>query len=59
MNGGGAWGLKAAIDYINSIGFPAIEAKENALTAFAMEEMKKFRICTSLEVRNQKNIMEF
>lgn len=41
VNGGGAWGLKAAIDYINSIGFPAIEAKENALTAFAMEEMKK------------------
>ena len=33
--------MKAAIDYINSIGFPAIEAKENALTAFAMEEMKK------------------
>ena len=28
VNGGGAWGLKAAIDYINSIGFEKIEEKE-------------------------------
>ncbi|MGO4946195.1 aminotransferase class V-fold PLP-dependent enzyme [Blautia sp. Sow4_E7] len=41
VNGGGAWGLKAAIDYLNSIGFAAIEEKENALTALAMEELKK------------------
>lgn len=41
VNGGGAWGLKAAIDYLNSIGFPAIEEKENALTALAMSELKK------------------
>lgn len=41
VNGGGAWGLKAAIDYIHSVGFDAIEAKENELTALAMEEMKK------------------
>lgn len=41
VNGGGAWGLKAAIDYLNSIGFEAIEKKENALTALAMSELKK------------------
>lgn len=41
VNGGGAWGLKAAIDYLNSIGFAAIGEKENALTALAMEELKK------------------
>ena len=41
VNGGGAWGLKAAIDYINSIGFEKIEGKEKTLTAIAMEELKK------------------
>lgn len=41
VNGGGAWGLKAAIDYLNSIGFEMIEKKENALTALAMSELKK------------------
>ena len=41
VNGGGAWGLKAAIDYINSIGFEKIEEKEKMLTAIAMEELKK------------------
>ena len=41
VNGGGAWGLKAAIDYLNSIGFTAIEETENTLAALAMEEMKK------------------
>ena len=41
VNGGGAWGLKAAIDYINSIGFAKIEEKEKMLTAIAMEELKK------------------
>ncbi len=41
VNGGGAWGLKAAIEYIKSIGFSAIEEKETALTAIAMEELKK------------------
>ena len=41
VNGGGAWGLKAAIDYINSIGFEKIEEKEKTLTAIAMEELKK------------------
>ena len=41
VNGGGAWGLKAAIDYINFIGFEKIEEKEKTLTAIAMEELKK------------------
>lgn len=41
VNGGGAWGLKAAIEYINSIGFDKMEEKEKALTAITMEELKK------------------
>ncbi|MBQ5316106.1 MAG: SufS family cysteine desulfurase [Oscillospiraceae bacterium] len=41
VNDGGAIGLHAAIDYINSIGFEKIEERENYLTALAMNEMKK------------------
>ena len=41
VNDGGAIGLHAAIDYINSIGFDKIEERENYLTALAMSEMKK------------------
>ena len=41
VNGGGAWGLKAAIDYIHSIGFEKMEEKEKELTAIAMEELKQ------------------
>ena len=41
VNVGGAVGLHAAIDYINSIGFEAIEQHENALTALAFEQMRE------------------
>lgn len=62
VNGGGAWGLKAAIDYIKSIGFDAIEKKENALTALAMEEMKKIphlHIIGSEDPKEHNGILNF
>ena len=41
MNAAGAVGLHAAIDYINSIGFDVIEAREEALTKLAFDAMQK------------------
>lgn len=41
QNVGGAAGLSAAIDYINSIGFSEIERIENELTRYAIDELKK------------------
>ncbi len=62
VNGGGAWGLKAAIDYLNSIGFEAIEEKENALTALAMEELKKIphvHVIGSQDPKEHNGILNF
>ena len=41
MNGAGAWALKAAIEYINSLGFATLQGRELALTTQAMEELKR------------------
>ena len=41
VNGAGAWALKAAIEYINSLGFATLQERELALTTQAMEELKK------------------
>jgi len=41
VNAGDAVGLGAAIDYLESIGFDAIEEHENRLAALAMEGMRK------------------
>lgn len=41
VNGGAAAGLKAAIEYIEEVGFDIIERKEAELTKYAMEEMRK------------------
>ncbi len=41
VNAAGAVGLHAAIDYINSIGFDVIEAREAALTKLAFDAMQK------------------
>ena len=62
VNGGGAWGLKAAIDYIHSIGFAAMEEKETALTALAMEELKKIphvHIIGSEDPKEHNGILNF
>ena len=39
VNGGGAAGLRAAIEYIQSIGFDALEQQERELTRYAFEKM--------------------
>ena len=41
VNVGGAVGLHAAISYINSIGFDAIQQHENYLTALAFSQMRE------------------
>lgn len=41
VNAGGAAGLHAAIDYIGEIGFDRIQAREDALTALAYEQMQQ------------------
>lgn len=41
VNGGGAAGLAAAIDYMESIGFENIEARERELTRYAFERMSQ------------------
>ena len=41
VNAADAAGLHAAIDYITGLGFDAITEREDALTAYAMEGMKK------------------
>ena len=41
VNAADAAGLHAAIDYITGLGFEAITEREEALTAYAMEGMKK------------------
>ena len=41
VNAAGAVGLHAAIDYINSIGFEVIEAREEALTKLAFDAMQR------------------
>ena len=40
-NAGGAVALGVAIAYIQSVGFDAIQEREHALTAFALEKMKE------------------
>ncbi len=41
VNVGGAVGLHAAIDYVNAVGFAEIVRREDALTAFAVQEMRQ------------------
>lgn len=41
VNAGGAVGLRAAIDYINELGFEAVEKREAELTKLCFDEMSK------------------
>lgn len=41
VNGGAAAGLKAAIEYIEEVGFDTIEKREAELTKYAIEKMRK------------------
>ncbi|MCR4658390.1 MAG: SufS family cysteine desulfurase [Lachnospiraceae bacterium] len=42
VNAAGAWGLKAAIEYLNSVGYDNIKKTEDALTVRLMEGFKKY-----------------
>lgn len=62
VNAGAAAGLHAAIDYLNSVGFAAIEAREAALTKLAFEGMRQIkgvRIVGSPEAEDHKGIITF
>ncbi len=62
VNAGGAVGLRAAINYINSIGFDEIRSRERALTRLAMERMTKnpyIHILGSGKAENHCGIISF
>ncbi|MBS1483117.1 MAG: cysteine desulfurase [Clostridium sp.] len=41
VNAAGAWGLKAAMDYLKTIGFDAVHRQESALTTAALEGLRQ------------------
>lgn len=62
VNASGAAGLHAAIEYINSVGFEVIEAREAALTKLAFEGMKQIpglQLIGSPNVEDHKGILTF
>ena len=62
VNGGGAAGLEAAIDYINTVGFDRIMAHEKALTRLAFEQMQQIpgvRILGSSDPDKHMGILSF
>lgn len=62
VNAAGAWGLKAAIEYIQRIGFETIQKREAALTEQAFKGLKAIphiRIQGSDDPRNHCGILSF
>lgn len=62
VNGAGAFGLKAAIDYMSRIGFDTIRKREEALTRMAMEAMREIpgvRILGSKKAEEHCGILSF
>ena len=62
VNGGGAAGLRAAIEYINSIGFDKIQAMEDELTCYAFEKLNAIpgvRILGSTDPHQHHGILSF
>ena len=62
VNGGGAAGLKAALDYLEAVGFDEIQEREERLTRMAFEEMKRIpgvRILGSENHREHCGILSF
>ena len=41
VNAAGAWGLKAAVEYLQQVGFDEVRKREEALTARALEGLKQ------------------
>ena len=61
-NVSGAIGLKAAIDYLNKVGFDYIESHEQALMKIAMEELSKLpyiKIYGSKDYRKHTGVLSF
>lgn len=62
VNAAGAAGLAEAVRYLERIGFDEIQKRENALTALAMEEMKKIpgiRLLGAKEAERHHGILSF
>ena len=62
VNGGGAAGLQAAIQYLQGIGFAEIEAREQYLTAYLMERMAAIpgvRILGAADPKDHHGIVSF
>lgn len=62
VNGAGAFGLKAAIDYMSRIGFDTIRKREEALTRMAMDAMREIpgvRILGSKKAEEHCGILSF
>ena len=62
VNGGGAAGLAAAIDYITAIGFETIEARERELTRLCFDKMNAIEgvhILGSPRVEDHNGILSF
>ncbi len=62
VNAGAAAGLRAAIEYINSVGFDVIEAREAALTRLAFDGMRHIegvRVIGAPKAEDHKGIITF
>lgn len=62
VNAAGAAGLKAAVEYLTGVGFAAIEAREQALTAYALNGMRTIpgvKIIGSGQAERHKGIITF
>lgn len=62
VNAVGAWGLKAAVEYIRRVGFTAIQERERALTARAFAGLKAIphiKLQGSEEPENHCGILSF
>ncbi len=58
----GAIGLKAAIDYVNKIGFPTIQKIENGLTQYTLEKLKTLpyvRIVGPTDMTDRGSVVSF
>ena len=62
VNAGGAVGLKAALDYLEQVGFGEIEKREEALTRLAVAEMERLpgvQLLGSKEPEEHNGILSF
>ncbi|MBS7007414.1 aminotransferase class V-fold PLP-dependent enzyme [Anaerostipes sp.] len=62
VNGAGAAGLRAAIEYIDTVGMEKIRQREEMLTAAALEEMQKIpgiRVLGSRNAEDHSGILSF